>query len=500
MPLPRPLARLLALLAFGPVVVAQTSTLVTRDPSGRLAYRPNDRGDVIPDFSGVGYRNSEAPIPTVPVVRTVTPAAGDNAARLQQVIDEVARLPLGSDGFRGAILFRAGTYEIARPIVIKAGGIVLRGEGRDAGGTEFVATGTTKYDLVHFTGKSDVATDAATRRAIVDSYVPIGATRVTVAPGHRFAAGDWVILHHRPTTAWIDLLDMAQYGWTASSYAYPSERRVVRVEGDTIHLDAPVMDPIDPRYATADLAKIVASGRIENCGIENLRLTSRFASETDENHGWNAVMFSHVKNGWARQLEARYFGYSAVNINTRSNFWITVDDCRMFDPKSQPTGGRRYSFANNGQRSLVKNCVARGGRHDFVSGSHTAGPNVFLNCTATQVVRDCDAGPHHRWTVGGLYDRVVSDMDLNVQNRKSSGSGHGWAGAQILLWNCTVRRAILQNPPGPHLNWAVGTVGQVTNESRYGNQPLGVVESTGAHIQAIPSLFEAQLTDRLRRP
>jgi hypothetical protein len=43
-------------------------------------------------------------------------------------------------------------------------------------------------------------------------------------------------------------------------------------------------------------------------------------------------------------------------------------------------------------------------------------------------------------------------------------------------------------------------VGEVTHESRYGNQPLGVVESTGAHIQAIPSLFEAQLADRLRRP
>jgi len=197
--------------------------------------------------------------------------------------------------------------------------------------------------------------------------------------------------------------------------------------------------------------------------------------------------------------EVRYFGYSAVNIDTRSNFWITVDDCRMLDPKSKPAGGRRYSFANNGQRSLVKNCFTRGGRHDFVSGSRTAGPNVFLNCTATQVVRDCDSGPHHRWTVGALYDRVVSDMDLNVQNRKSSGSGHGWAGSQIVLWNCTVRRAIVQNPPGPYLNWAIGTVGEVTHESRYGNQPLAVVESTGAPIRAIPSLFEAQLAERLRR-
>jgi hypothetical protein len=90
-------------------------------------------------------------------------------------------------------------------------------------------------------------------------------------------------------------------------------------------------------------------------------------------------------------------------------------------------------------------------------------------------------------------------MDLNVQNRKSSGTGHGWTGGQIVLWNCTVRRAIVQNPPGPHLNWAIGTVGDVTAASRYGDQPPGVFESTGTHVAEIPSLFEAQLRDRLGR-
>jgi hypothetical protein len=351
--------------------------------------------------------------------------------------------------------------------------------------------------LIRFRGAGGVSVNGATRTPITGSYTPIGAKTVTVQPGHSFAVGEWVALEHIPNQAWIDLISMTAY-WQPSNYDYRAERRVVAVSGDAITLDAPVMDAIDATYATANLVKISADARIENVGIENLRLTSLYTSNTDEDHGWSAVIFDHVKNGWARNVEAYYFGYSAVNINSDSNLWITVDSCKMIDPKSKVEGGRRYSFPINGQRCLVMNCISRnGGRHDYVSGSNTVGPSVFFNNIAEKVASNHDSGPHHRWTVGHLYDNVVTDQNLNVQNRLASGTGHGWAGSQIMLWNCTSNKTILQNPAGPHINWAIGHTGQITNVGQWITTTLGFVESQGNRIAAIPSLFLAQLSERL---
>lgn len=166
---PPALFALVAACALPLAAPAGTTSLVRPGPDGRLAYMPNERGDVIPDFSGVGYANGDTPIPDVPVVHTVAPVAGDNTAHVQAAIDAVAALPLRADGFRGAIHFRAGTYELARQVRITAGGIVLRGDGTGPEGTHFRATGTKQYDLIQFSGAGGVKLDEATRRRVVDT-------------------------------------------------------------------------------------------------------------------------------------------------------------------------------------------------------------------------------------------------------------------------------------------------------------------------------------------
>ncbi|MCX6208312.1 MAG: hypothetical protein NTZ59_02120, partial [Bacteroidetes bacterium] len=92
--------------------ISQTSTLVSVGTNGKLVYTPDAKGNTVPDFSDVGYMNSEVSIPNVPVVLTIFPVAGDNLNNVQNAINTVAAMPLGSDGFRGAILFKAGTYNV----------------------------------------------------------------------------------------------------------------------------------------------------------------------------------------------------------------------------------------------------------------------------------------------------------------------------------------------------------------------------------------------------
>ena len=104
---------------------AQTSTLVSVGSDGKLVYSSDSKGNRVPDFSNVGYMNSEAPIPTATVVKTVYAVSGDNRLNVQNAIDSVAALPLGANGLRGAILFKSGVYNISDTIKIKASGIVL---------------------------------------------------------------------------------------------------------------------------------------------------------------------------------------------------------------------------------------------------------------------------------------------------------------------------------------------------------------------------------------
>ena len=479
-------------------IICQTTTLVSIDANGKLTYKPDVVGTVIPDFSGVGYKNSEVSIPYVPVVKIVTAVVGDNVSNVQGAINAVAAMPL-VNGIRGAILFKAGTYEMNATINIAASGIILRGEGIN---TNFRATGTVQYDLINITGTSSKSDISSTQKKITDAFVPVGTKSVTVEAGHSFAVGDWVHVRREPNDAWIHMLGMdtlshidpAATDWTASAYKMSYERCITAVQGNVITFDAPIMDIIDPVYANGFVLKFTSS-RISNCGVENLKMTSTYTSSTDELHGWNAIFIDKAENCWVKNVIAYDFAYSCVNVNDNGAF-VTVDSCSMLDPVSIITGGRRYSFNVSGQRCLVQNCTTRNGRHDYVDGSRTPGPSVFYNCTST--LEHADIGPHHRWSTGILIDNVTTDGQIRVQDRADSGSGHGWSGAQIMFWNCTSPDFVVQDPPSYHCNWAIGCVGPITNVGQWTTNPLGIVQSKGKKITAIPSLFKAQLAERLK--
>lgn len=95
-----------------------------RYPVVESDYMPSRQqtGDMIPDFSRVGYRWGDRAIPDVAVVETLTPPSdgGDATALIQQAIDRTQS---------GAILLKRGVYRISGTIRINRSGIVLRGEG-----------------------------------------------------------------------------------------------------------------------------------------------------------------------------------------------------------------------------------------------------------------------------------------------------------------------------------------------------------------------------------
>jgi hypothetical protein len=236
--------------------------------------------------------------------------------------------------------------------------------------------------------------------------------------------------------------------------------------------------------------------------VENLRAESEFDSTitkeqggkkyaADENHAMYLVLFDRVKNAWARKLTAVHFYHGPTNLDGDAK-WITVEDCRSLDPVCEITGGRRYPYRIAGQEMLVQRCYSRGARHAFVFHARVCGPNTFLDCKSEEDYATSE--PHHRWSVGGLYDNVNAHMA--VQDRQWMGSGHGWAGANYVMWNCE-GTLVLQQPPTAQ-NWAIGFVGK-KEPGAFPGRPDGYWELLGRHVEP-RSLYLKQLEDRLGAP
>jgi hypothetical protein len=468
---------------------------------------PDAFGNVIPDFSRAGYRGGGVALPAAAVVEPLRPdaAGGDDTARIQAAIDRVATRPArAADGLRGAVLLRRGAYRCGATLRVPPG-VTLRGEGPDPGGTTILATMVPREGeeptLIRVAGTGRLTAEGPPH-AIRDAAVPIGATTLRVDDAGAFRPGDLVRVERAASAAWIRDIKMDQIRlnpggsqWAPEDYELRWAARVARVEGDAVTLDTPVPCAIEGRYGGGALRK-AADTRQSGAAVEGLRLECVFrpGSADDERHAWDAITVDRVVDSWVRDVTAVHFANACVRVE-QGAARVTVQDCAMLDPVSKLTGGRRYSFGASGSQVLIQRCYARGGRHDFVTGSRDLGPTVFLDCLAEDT--HGDSGPHHRWSCGQLYDNVRAGQ-LNVRDRGGSGSGHGWAGNAQVFWNCEADSMICERAWIPSAqSWAVGCVAARGRSSLPG-RPDGLLVSPGRPV-APRSLYLAQLAARVDR-
>jgi hypothetical protein len=200
-----------------------------------------------------------------------------------------------------------------------------------------------------------------------------------------------------------------------------------------------------------------------------------------------------VKNAWIRDVTTLHLEHSLSDVRRQAK-WVTVQDSSAIDMVSQIDGGRRYNFKLAGQLTLVQRCHAETARHAVGVDSRVPGPNVFLDCDSVNEFTTSE--PHHRWSVGGLYDNVHGD--IAIQDRAWLGSGHGWAGANYVAWN-TEGDLVAQQPPTAQ-NYAIGHVGRkvnpfVPNSDDRRPRMDGYWEKQGEHVSP-RSLYLQQLLDR----
>ncbi len=491
---------------------SQTSQWVQRGVTGRLIYTPDAEGDRIFDFSNVGYRGRGATaIPnTIPNVITLSPVAGDDTTQIQNAINTLAAMPIGSDGYRGAVLLQAGTYDIHSQLVINASGIVLRGEGQGTNGTilhgrNVGPDGTNQRPLIRITGNGSQSMIGSTVN-MIDKTVPAGINSFRVDNPGAFSVGYTVRIERPSTQAWIDAVGMGQPlngdpAWQPGTMNIRYDRVITRIEGDRVFIDSPLANSFEQQFGGGTIKRYTWPGAIENVGIENLRGDTDFDDPADEDHAWEFISIGgtgqtsdRAQHVWVRDITARHFGDSAVVANPSSK-WVTVANATSLDPVSIVTGSRRYTYDLSGSHGFVTHASADSGRHDFVTNStRPPGPNVFHDSNATNALND--SGPHQRWSTGTLYDNVsVQGNAINVRNRETFGTRHGWSGANVVIWNSQADSFRVQNPPTAQ-NWLIGSQGTIVEDTTFGPQPSGYYDSHGTPIADIPSLYEAQVADR----
>lgn len=448
--------------------------------------------NVLPDFSFAGYKRGGVPLPAVEVAMTLSPVEGDNSVQIQEAIDKIGQMAPDVRGIRGAVLLKKGRYTLEQSLFMNQSGVILRGEGQGEEGTVLYDSIAVQHNTITLGGDYSLTEVNGTKSTITSEFNGVGSREITVTDASLYKAGDTIAIVRTPNEEWIKALRMTQWGWEPDRYVVTNERVVTGVSENTLTFEIPLVDAIQTRYGGGYVYKIQKSVTVQNSGIESLRMVSYYKGNTDEEHGWAAVDIRGAQNCWIKNITAQFYGYSTVNMAKDSHF-NTVQDSAYLEGKSVITGGRRYPFAiQKGTGNLFQRCYTDEGRHDFVTGSLAAGPNVFLDCYSEG--SHADTGPHHRWATGVLFDNVKSN-ELAVENRQDAGTGHGWSGAQIIFWNCVSKEITCDTPRGA-MNFSMGSKGTIIQGGWDTGAPRGYFYSHETPVE-IRSLYIQQLKDRL---
>lgn len=484
--------------------------------NNKMIYVSDYKGNKIIDFSSAGYMGGGVKLPDIPAKAIVEPGEGDDTSRIQVAIDRIAQMPMDQNGFRGALLLKRGKFHIGGTLYIRASGIVLRGEGDEEGGTLIHGTGTIKRNLVEIGNTSGPKIDTASKVDIADLYVPSSGISFRVTDASSYKVGDQIIVRRAKNARWIHEIGMDYIynrpggGATQwSPFNLDFDRVITAIDGNVITIDAPISSAIERRWGGGEVYKYADDERIKQVGVEHIRVDSDFDLSVidtvmdndttdpycaDENHAERFVVFDGVKNGWVRNVTGCHLSYSLVQVGRYAK-WITVQDCSMYDMVGIVTGGRRYVIHFMGQLNLAQRIYTETARHAFVVDSHVMGPNVFLDSESTKDYNTSE--PHHRWSVGGLFDRVKGP--ISIRDRAWLGSGHGWSGANYVTWN-TEGDLTSQQPPTAQ-NYAIGHIGPKVYglvPSAYDPRPRDDAywDHEGTHVK-IDSLYKQQLMERL---
>ena len=472
--------------------------------TGKLEYKTTPKGDRIVDFSHAGYMGGGVALPTLPVKKEVAPSGGDDSAAIQTAINDVSSLPL-VDGIRGAVLLKPGIFHCAKEITIEQDGVVLRGSGSGKDGTLIEMTGEPHNALTISGPELSFPKETPTNTfPITDAYVSAGALSFSVKDATGLTAGDAIRIRWARTEQWIQFMGMGELirkrkgqpdkpqTWMEADTSITIHRSIRSIDGNRVTLDVPLTDTIDAQFLDQSPAVVVKTPvikRLSQCGIESLQIISSSHQGTLKDGKNIAVALKgDSEDCWVKDIVMRE---TLNNVQVWGGCRrITITEAHSYHDSTVESGaGYPADISIRGSQVLVDRCSSHGlGGFYVATLNQSAILNVVLNCTfeGTGSIQ-----PHMHWSTGLLIDSChIPDGRIDLVNRQSSGSGHGWAIGWGIAWNCRVKYLQVQMPPGA-LNLAIGCTGEphktFSKESLFSlNEPVSPA-----------SLYLAQLRERL---
>ena len=249
--------------------------------------------------------------------------------------------------------------------------------------------------------------------------------------------------------------------------------------GNIITLDIPVTDSFDPKFSEPTgtvVTKVDPADLVSQSGVENLHIQAPPMEMSYEQAPYSALRING-RDCWAKNLLIEET-MNSVGVNGSR---ITLEDVKITRTVPNVGASKPAEFAPNAGQILLNRCSSIGDNIWHVAtGAGQAGPIVLLYCTFG------GAGHlegHQRWTTGILLDNCqVPDGGIDLKNRGSMGSGHGWGSAWSGVWNCSAKSYVVQQLPGAY-NWLIGSTGTNLPTARPFNQSpalhFGISDSPG---------------------
>jgi len=497
--------------------------------NGKLTYITDVSHNRIPDYSYAGYNNGLDDFPNAPVKVIISPAAGDRTADIQAAINQVENMLANTDNMRGTVELEAGLYLVEGTLFIQKSGVVLKGKGDG----ENIANNTLIYrdnpnnDLPIIKVGNDISwndqnykiTDTQTN--ITTDFVQVGSRSFEVEDASHYNVGDHIVIYHPDSEEWLAAVDYGNTGthessalWEQGQLEVNYDRYITAINDNTISIDAPVFMHLDKSLSHSYIYKVNenALSKVENVGIEKLRITVKTNGNFAEDHALDFIRVNGAHNCWFGEITGLHFKRSLFKCSRATR--ITIFNCKALEPHSKISGGRRYNYfmGDGAQLILVKNSFSTYGRHDMTCGgssiySATNSGNVFHNNKVLNTFADSDN--HVRWVQGTFHDmnewidpETKDDIVLSFGNRGPWSGNAGYSSVFATAWNCKTNseRINIQGVPNGQ-NYAVGchadAVGNFPMRTFFGVSTDAYVEGTNIPHVYPCSLYLAQLRQRL---
>ena len=463
---------------------------------------------VLPDFSYAGYEFSEMDIPSVSgkkVFKVDDYGAKPNDvlfddAAIQKAIDAAEASPGG-----GLVFFSPGKYLIApdedakKQIRISKSGIVLKGSGSGAGGTE-IYQANMRINGRQFLFKPEERRVEKLTTVVKDAGRETFS--VVVADASKLKVGQDVVVRHKSeefTKLYFSPLDLKPqwtrlFGDKGGMLVYEIHT-ITKIEGDKVSFKNPLH--IDLKMVKSASWTIEPYYSIDHCGVEDILFTSNWKNYPEEfihhkneihDYAYEAIGMEYLKNSWVRNCEFHDWN---EGVFIRSGYQVTVENTHFRGKK-----GHASVHARTGYGVLVKKCSFNGAQHHGAGTGYSAVGTVITQCS---LGTDQNFDIHSGQPYATLYDDIDGGVFYNLGGPEP---GHPHHGKELVLWNFHHK-----SNKDQHYNfWDMSrrrnyTIAQplivgFTSDKVVTFENAGVNQSQGAPV--LPkSLFEAQL--ELRR-